>query len=108
MKSRKRKAVEVGDRLGGGGRDDTIATAGLAVGTVLTMPIAHGEGNFYAEPDEVKRLEDELGRFHAHGLIAKIPHTRRWRVTLHGRHVMGTSLYLRDQHFPNAYRKIAA
>jgi len=40
-------------------RDDTIATAGLAVGTVLTMPIAHGEGNFYAEPDEVKRLEDE-------------------------------------------------
>lgn len=40
-------------------RDDTIATAGLAVGSVLTMPIAHGEGNFYAEPDEVKRLEDE-------------------------------------------------
>jgi len=47
-------------------------------------------------------------RFHAHGLIAKIPHTRRWRVTLHGRHVMGTSLYLRDQDFPNIYSKIAA
>jgi len=43
-----------------------------------------------------------------HGLIAKIPHTRRWRVTAYGRHVMGTSLYLRDQHFPNAYAKIAA
>ena len=28
-------------------RDDTVATAGLPVGTVLTMPIAHGEGNFY-------------------------------------------------------------
>ena len=28
-------------------RDDTIATAGVPVGTVLTMPIAHGEGNFY-------------------------------------------------------------
>jgi phosphoribosylformylglycinamidine synthase len=40
-------------------RDDTIATAGLARGTVLTMPIAHGEGNFYAEPDEVARLEGE-------------------------------------------------
>jgi len=40
-------------------RDDTVATAGLAVGTVLTMPIAHGEGNFYAEPAEVQRLEDE-------------------------------------------------
>jgi phosphoribosylformylglycinamidine synthase subunit PurQ / glutaminase len=40
-------------------RDDTIATAGVAPGTVLTMPIAHGEGNFYAEPDEVARLEGE-------------------------------------------------
>ena len=47
-------------------------------------------------------------RLHAHGLIAKIPHTRRWRVTGYGRQVMGTSLYLREHHFPNAYAKIAA
>jgi len=47
-------------------------------------------------------------RFHAHGLIAKIPRTRRWRVTRYGRQVMGTSLYLREQHFPNAYSRIAA
>lgn len=47
-------------------------------------------------------------RFHAHGLIAKIPRTRRWRVTLYGRRVMGTSLYLRDHDFPKAYTKIAA
>jgi phosphoribosylformylglycinamidine synthase len=40
-------------------RDDTIATAGLEVGTVLTMPIAHGEGNYYADPDEMARLEGE-------------------------------------------------
>ena len=40
-------------------RDDTIATAGLAPGTVMTMPIAHGEGNFYAEPEELARLEGE-------------------------------------------------
>jgi phosphoribosylformylglycinamidine synthase subunit PurQ / glutaminase len=40
-------------------RTDTPATAGLAAGTVLTMPIAHGEGNFYAAPDEVARLEGE-------------------------------------------------
>ncbi len=38
-------------------RDDTIATAGLAKGTVLTMPIAHGEGNFYLPEDELERLE---------------------------------------------------
>ncbi len=38
---------------------DTPATNGLAVGEVLTMPIAHGEGNFYAEPEEIARLEGE-------------------------------------------------
>jgi phosphoribosylformylglycinamidine synthase len=38
-------------------RDDTIATAGIPVGTVLTMPIAHGEGNFYLADDELDRLE---------------------------------------------------
>ena len=38
-------------------RDDTAATAGIPVGTVLTMPIAHGEGNFYLGADELDRLE---------------------------------------------------
>jgi hypothetical protein len=47
-------------------------------------------------------------RFHAHGLIAKIPHIRPWRVTGYGRQVMGTSLYLRKHHFANAYAKVAA
>ncbi len=40
-------------------RTDTPLTAGLAAGTVLTMPIAHGEGNFYLPADELRRLEDE-------------------------------------------------
>ena len=40
-------------------RDDTVATAGLEKGTVLTMPIAHGEGNFHAAPEEMARLEGE-------------------------------------------------
>jgi phosphoribosylformylglycinamidine synthase len=40
-------------------RDDTIATAGLRVGTVLTMPIAHGEGNFFLPQAELDRLEGE-------------------------------------------------
>jgi phosphoribosylformylglycinamidine synthase I len=38
-------------------RDDTAATAGIPVGTVLTMPIAHGEGNFYLADEELDRLE---------------------------------------------------
>jgi hypothetical protein len=40
--------------------------------------------------------------------IAKVPWTRRRRVTLYGRRVMGTSLYLRHHHFPEAYSRIAA
>jgi phosphoribosylformylglycinamidine synthase len=40
-------------------QDDTVATAGVAKGTVLTMPIAHGEGNFYLPEDELDRLEGD-------------------------------------------------
>ncbi len=40
-------------------RSDTIATAGITRGTVLTMPIAHGEGNFYLPEEELDRLEGE-------------------------------------------------
>ena len=40
-------------------RTDTPVTAGIPEGRVLTMPIAHGEGNFYAEPEEIARLEGE-------------------------------------------------
>ena len=46
-------------------------------------------------------------RFRAHGLIAKIPRTRRWRVTVYGRRVMGTALCLRHDDFPRAYSQVA-
>jgi phosphoribosylformylglycinamidine synthase len=36
---------------------DTPFTASCHVGQVLRLPIAHGEGNYYAEPDVVERLE---------------------------------------------------
>ena len=62
--------------------------------------------------DDPRKASAKVGRcfrrLHAHGLIAKIPRTRRWRVTDYGRKVMGTSLYLREHHFPNAYRTPAA
>lgn len=32
-------------------------TAGIATNKRLTIPIAHNEGNFFAEPDELNRLE---------------------------------------------------
>lgn len=52
------------------------------------------------ESSKVSRI---FRRFHTHGLIAKIPRTRRWRVTLYGRRVMGAALCLRDHDFPRAY-----
>ena len=38
-------------------RDDTVATRGIAPGSVLRMPIAHGEGNFHLPEDELDQLE---------------------------------------------------
>lgn len=37
---------------------DTPFTSGLKKGQVLKVPIAHGDGNFYADQKTLKRLED--------------------------------------------------
>jgi phosphoribosylformylglycinamidine synthase len=34
-------------------------TAALSPGDELTLPVAHNEGNFFADPDTLSRLEDE-------------------------------------------------
>ena len=49
-----------------------------------------------------------LSRFNAHRLIAKIPRTRKWRVTDRGRRVMATALRLRLTAFPELYQKAIA
>jgi len=36
---------------------DTLFTTSCNVGQVLRIPIAHGEGNYYAEPDVIEQLE---------------------------------------------------
>jgi phosphoribosylformylglycinamidine synthase len=36
---------------------DTPFTCAASPGQVLRLPIAHGDGNYYAEPDEIQRLE---------------------------------------------------
>jgi phosphoribosylformylglycinamidine synthase I len=38
-------------------QSDTPFTARALAGQVLRIPIAHGEGNYYAEPDVLRRLE---------------------------------------------------
>ena len=49
------------------------------------------------------KITRTLRRLRAHGLIAKMPRTRRWRVTNYGRHVMASAIYLREHHFPDTY-----
>jgi phosphoribosylformylglycinamidine synthase len=38
--------------------NDSLLTAGIDVNKPLQIPIAHGEGNFFAPEDEMKRLND--------------------------------------------------
>jgi hypothetical protein len=53
---------------------------------------------------QVTRL---LRRLRAHALIAKIPHSRRWRVSFPGRRVMATALKLREVSYPSLYAAAA-
>jgi hypothetical protein len=55
--------------------------------------------------DRVTRM---FNRLHAHGYIAKIPRTRRWRVTPLGRTAMAAVIDVRDHGFPAAFAKLAA
>jgi hypothetical protein len=49
---------------------------------------------------QVSRL---LKRLHLRGLLAKIPRSRRWRVTHLGHAVASTAVLLREEHFPTAF-----
>jgi hypothetical protein len=47
-----------------------------------------------------------FNRCHAHGLIAKIPHSRRWCLTRQGRIAMSASIQLLDLQFPITHMKL--
>jgi phosphoribosylformylglycinamidine synthase len=38
---------------------NTAFTSGMQPGQLLRMPVAHGEGNYYADPDTLSKLESE-------------------------------------------------
>jgi phosphoribosylformylglycinamidine synthase len=40
-------------------RDDTIFTRGYAKGETITIPVAHKDGNYFADPESLKRVEGE-------------------------------------------------
>jgi hypothetical protein len=47
-----------------------------------------------------------LKRLHVHGLIAKIPRSRRWRVSRKGQRIMGAALEFHKRGFLDAFQKI--
>ena len=49
-----------------------------------------------------------MKRLHIRGFIAKIPRSRRWRVTQLGHAVMSAAVLLREDDFPNVFVKTAA
>jgi hypothetical protein len=53
---------------------------------------------------QVTRL---LRRLHVHQLIAKIPRSRRWRVSLAGRRIMAAAIKLREVAYPSLYAEAA-
>ncbi len=69
----------------------------------LQRQLAHS-GHFRGIRHDARRQSAKvtriLQRFHAHGLIAKIPHSRKWRTTRFGRRVMATAIQVRELNFP--------
>jgi len=63
------------------------------------------------QPDERKRQSARITRLiqllHAHRLIAKVPRSRRYRLTLRGATLMSAAVYLYQQDFPNVYKNAA-
>lgn len=53
---------------------------------------------------QVTRL---LRRLHAYAIVAKIPRSRRWRVTAFGYRVMSAAITIRNKQFPSLYADAA-
>jgi hypothetical protein len=56
---------------------------------------------------QIARVTRILKLFHAHGLIAKIQNTRRYRITKYGTEMMSSILYLHDIKYPEMLEKAA-
>jgi hypothetical protein len=54
---------------------------------------------------QVSRL---VKRLHLRGLVAKIPRSRRWRITHLGHAALSAAIQLREEAFPIAFLKTAA
>lgn len=54
------------------------------------------------------RVTRKLHLLHAHGLLAKIPRSRRWRVTVRGAEIMGAAIHYRERALPEEIMAMAA
>ncbi len=79
-----------------------LSNADIRGGLEASSHLQGCAGNPKKKSAKVSRI---LSRFHAHKMIAKIPRTRRWRVTDRGKQIMAASLALRDVAFPELFRK---
>jgi hypothetical protein len=91
------KAVLGGEHVIAGFRNRHLREA--LFGATADKPVAKRHAT------RVTRL---LNRLHAHGYIAKVPRTHRWRVTDLGRAAMSAVIDVRENAFPAALAKAAA
>jgi hypothetical protein len=54
-----------------------------------------------------QRTSRSIAKLRGHGLVAKIPRTRRYRVTRYGQRMMSAAIALHDREFPAAYAAAA-
>jgi hypothetical protein len=50
-----------------------------------------------------QRVSRLIVKLRGHGLVAKVPRARRYRITHHGHRLMSAALYIHDQQFPAQY-----
>jgi hypothetical protein len=56
---------------------------------------------------ESAKVTRSLNRLHAHGMIAKIPRSRRWKVTDRGNKFMAAAIHLREETLPQLFKEAA-
>jgi hypothetical protein len=69
------------------------------------FPPVSDPGESRRQGGRVSRL---LKRLHGHGLIGKIQHAHRWRVTHKGHLLMTTVLILHHERYPTTLHQVAA
>lgn len=59
------------------------------------------------DPDEARRrcarVSRQIAKLRGHGLVAKVPRQRLYRVTAHGQRAMAAAIAVHDHRFPDAY-----